>query len=303
MLAVVVLLIMALVTGCGTDHAGTPDTSVRTGPASATSASATPPVGSRAGAQAYARQLAAGVVLPPGTRPVQLATVPVLVRNPFLLGQPESPTAGTGRIYLAPQSMSKVVSFMMAHAPRGTSSSGAGQETGPGGTTTAEEVDWTGSTLPSGIQTASLRIMIVSRSSGSALIGVYDNVYWFPPRSAAEHIDVHRYQRVTISATLNGPKMHTVTRTFTSAALIGRLAGYLNGLPASANIPVSCPEPAITSQLTFTGAGVPGIAVSVSGCLSDGVTVGGKAQPVLQDQSNWLTTMTEQVLHIKSPHL
>lgn len=296
------LAVAALVAGCGSARgSGTPGTVARTGSASATaSASAAPPAGSRAEALAYARQLLAEVVLPSGTQPARLATVPVLAQNPFLLG-PEGSSAGTGRVYQAPQPMNKVVSFLEAHAPRGMSSSdSAAKETGPHGTT-GEEVDWTASRLPSGLQSASFRIMVTPRSSGSAVIGVYDNVYWFPARSATEHIDARRYQRVTVSATAAGRTRPTKTQTFTSAAIIGRLAGYLNSLPASTGEPTSCPAVLLTTTLTFTGPGVPDVVASADGCLSDGVTAGGKVQPALQDESNKLSAMAEQLLHLSPP--
>jgi hypothetical protein len=292
-----VLAAAALLAGCGkvqASSAAPPCLSARPSPASAT-----PPVGSCAEAQAYARQLLAGLVLPPGAQPTRLAPAPQPL--PSTLAAPVSvPSAGTERRYLAAQPMSAVASFLAAHAPRGMSpSASTGKETGPHGTILAERVNWIAPAPPSGIQSAELDIMVTPRSSRSALIDVFDIVYWFPPRSAAEHIDARRYQRVTVLATVSGPVPRTTTRPFTSAQVIGRLAGYLNGLPASTGTS-RCPAVWVASQLTFTGAGVPDVTVWAGQCFGDVITVGGAVQPSLYDQ-NHLATITEQLLHVTPP--
>jgi hypothetical protein len=81
-------------------------------------------------------------------------------------------------------------------------------------------------------------------------------------------------------------------------AVVTRLAGHLNGLPAAPNLAMSCPAIMVTYRLTFTGPGVPVVVVSAIGCLSDGITVGGKTQPGLDDPGNGLVAEAGQLLNI-----
>ena len=70
-----------------------------------------------------------------------------------------------------------------------------------------------------------------------------------------EELDPAGFRAVTISADQLIPRPHQVTRTFTSAAVIARLAAFLNWrLPAPAAAPagVSCPAPLVTFTLRFT---------------------------------------------------
>jgi hypothetical protein len=128
-------------------------------------------------------------------------------------------------------------------------------------------------------------------------MGVYASVTWIPARPAAEHIDPGRYQRVVVAAAQFGQGIHRVKRSF-GPAVVARLAGYLNGLSAAPDLTMNCPAIMVTYQLTFTGPGVPVVVVSADGCLSDGITVGGKAQPGLDDPSNQLAATAGQLLNI-----
>jgi hypothetical protein len=258
------------------------------------SGSGSGPAGTRAQALALAQRLLSQVFLPPGTRPAHLASVPQPISNPW--GRTDA-SAVAGRVYLAPQRMDSVNAFMRAHAPDGMRPQGTGRETGPGGVL-AEDVDWVASPLAAGIYSAYLDVLIGPHSGGTALIGVYASVTWIPARSAAEHIDPSRYQRITIAATEFGEKVRRITRTFTQQAVVARLAGYLNGLTAAPNLARSCPFVWVSYLLTFTGPGVPAVVVSADGCLSDGITVGGKTQPGLDDPSNGLAATAGQLLNI-----
>jgi hypothetical protein len=242
---------------------------------------------------ALARRLVAEVVMPAGTRVAHPAQVPQPLASKFAPGQ-TSAVAGT--MYLAPQRMDTVDAFMRAHAPAGMHSWGTGRLSGPDGVE-AEDVDWAASSPPAGIYSAYVDIAIGPQSGGTALIGVYAQVTWIPGRSAAEHIDPGRYQHVVIKAAGSGQGAHGVTRTF-GTAVVARLAGYLNGLQAIPDLVRFCPPIEVTYRLTFTGPAVPDVVVSANGCLGDGITVGGKAQPALDDPANTLTARAGQLLDI-----
>lgn len=252
-----------------------------------------PPAGTRAQAQALAQWLMSQVSVPPGTRSAHPAQVPQSIGNPFV---PADASAVAGQVYLASQGMDSVNAFMRAHMPDGMRPYGTGRETGRGGVL-AEDVDWVASALPAGIYSAQEDVLIAPQSGGTALMGVYASVTWIPARPAAEHIDPGRYQRVVVAAAQFGQGIHRVKRSF-GPAVVARLAGYLNGLSAAPDLTMNCPAIMVTYQLTFTGPGVPVVVVSADGCLSDGITVGGKAQPGLDDPSNQLAATAGQLLNI-----
>ena len=88
---------------------------------------------------------------------------------------------------------------------------------------------------------------------------------------------------MTITATQVFPRPRTITRTFTSAAVIGRLVAVIDRLPATPYSDVaamSC-APAFTAyRLEFT----PNVIIYWDGCGgSDAIFVNGKQQPRLWD--------------------
>ncbi|HEX6521079.1 MAG TPA: hypothetical protein VF070_13890 [Streptosporangiaceae bacterium] len=253
--------------------------------------------GTRAEALAFGRRLVSSVKLPPGARPAHLAQVPQPVRNPFTAW---GTSAVAGQVYLAPRSMDAVYAFVRGRTPDGTSSPGTGQQSGPSGVA-AEMLSWEAAERPAGIYSATLDVLIAPRSGGSALVGVYAWVTWIPARPTTEHIDPRSYRRVFVTAVSYGQTVRRVTRTFTSAAVVSRLSGYLNSLAAAPDVAMSCPPPAVVYQLTFTGYGVPDVVVSANGCLGEGITVGGKEQPGLSDPGNQLAAMTGGLLNITPP--
>jgi hypothetical protein len=111
----------------------------------------------------------------------------------------------------------------------------------------------------------------------------------YPHRSAAEYVSPALYRSVTVTAVIWYPgRPHTVSRRFTSAAVITELADRLNRAPAAPArlLPCSCPAVSAGSvwyyQLTFETA--PGGLLTLQaydGCCSFGVSVWGKAQPGL----------------------
>ena len=87
---------------------------------------------------------------------------------------------------------------------------------------------------------------------------------------------------MTVSARFLNPAPHVLRRTFTLAAVIARLARFLNGLPAAPGGITSCPAISITCTVAFksSAAARPYLVASASGC-GVGITVNGRAQPGL----------------------
>jgi len=145
--------------------------------------------------------------------------------------------------------------------------------------------------LPRGIAHANLEVVVSPRGSGS-LIRAEVQVVWYPPRSAAEYVHPGRYRSVTVTV----PKLSdasrgdTVTRTFTSQAVITQLAALLNRLPGMLPTAFYCPIMRVGARplpspyrLAFTprSRGWPTIAAAPVGCFQGGIVVGKHRQPAL----------------------
>jgi hypothetical protein len=92
-----------------------------------------------------------------------------------------------------------------------------------------------------------------------------------------------------------------MTRTFTSAAVIARLAVFLNGrppAPTAALAGLSCPAPLVTFTLRFTATSrqAPAVLVSTAGCMADTITVSGRQQPSLWDTAGGPESMARKLL-------
>jgi len=137
-------------------------------------------------------------------------------------------------------------------------------------------------------------------AGGNTLIRADASVSWFPPRSAAEQLNAAGFRSVTITMTENYPRQRTVTRTFTSAAVIGRLVAVIDLLPATPYQDVaamSCADVGPDYRLEF----VPDVVVYWDGCgSSDAIYVNGKQQPRLWDHGA-LADEARAVLHLTWP--
>jgi hypothetical protein len=132
-------------------------------------------------------------------------------------------------------------------------------------------------------------------------VAAYAFAAWLPSRTAAEHLDPASIRAVTISADQLIPRPHQVKRTFTSAAVIARLAAFLNGrppAPTAALAALSCLAPlaSFTLRFTATGGHAPAVTVSTAGCMTDAVTVNGRQQPLLWDTRDGLASMARKLL-------
>jgi hypothetical protein len=245
--------------------------------------------GSRAEAQAYVRHLMAELSLPDGSKPAHLTSLPQIVRAQA----PGAPGwAGASRILIVPGKPLAVLQRISAHAPFN------------------EPVIYSATPVMSstirqapepGVDAVVLDLAVEAHSRTTTLVGAYAFAAWLPYRTAAEHLDPASFRAVTISADQLVPRPHQVTRTFTSAAVIARLAAFLNGrppAPAAALAGVSCPAPLVSFTLRFTAAGrqPPAVAVWTAGCMVDTITVNGRQQPSLWDTGGSLASMAGKLL-------
>lgn len=282
----------ALLVGCAT---AAPGPTAGPGPATGSAAYATIPAtrtdaatgSSRAAA--VARHLVAEMTFPPGTRPASLRSVPRALRDP---GPPGPGWAHAQRLLLAPVKPAAVWAAVLPHAPFNEDATmGQAVSSGAVGSTTMQPAP------EPGIAADGVAVWVEPWSHGTALIAAYAYAAWLPVRTPAEHLNPGRFRAVTISAEEFIPRPHETTRVFTSAAVITRLAAFLNGRRAAPQLAFSCPAPAVSYQLRFTGkqSGDPRVTVSL-GCLTDQITVNGAAQPLLWDNQGGLARMIRELL-------
>jgi hypothetical protein len=245
--------------------------------------------GSRAQAQAYVRHLMAELSLPAGSVPAHLTSLPPIVRAQA----PGGPGwAGASRILIVPGRPLAVLQRISAHAPFNE----------PVIYSATPVLSSTMRPAPKpGIDAVILDLAVQAHSRTTTLVGAYAFAAWLPYRTAAEQLEPASFGAVTISADQLAPRPHRVTRTFTSAAVIARLAAFLNGrppAPAAALAGVSCPAPlaSVTLRFTATGRQAPAVAVSAAGCMADAITVNGRQQPSLWDTAGGPESMARKLL-------
>lgn len=273
--AVAAALVLA---GCGSAAAGP---AVR---ATAPSASA-----GSSRAAALARHLVAEMTFPPGTRPFPPGSLPRVMRNP---GPPsDQGWVRAERVLLAPVKPGAVWAVVQAHAPF--------NEPGAMGPAAVKGLAGSSTLLAApepGVAAAQVAVWAEPWSSGKTLIAAYAYATPQPVRTAAEHLDPGRLLAVTVTVTEYGPHARTTTRTFTSAAVIARLATFLNARPAAPQVAVSCPAPPAVYDLRFTAkANDPVLTVS-AGCLTDQIAVNGAQQPPVWDNDGGLGKLIRSLL-------
>lgn len=244
--------------------------------------------GSFAQAEALARHLVAEMRFPRGTRPSTLRSVPSGLRDPG----PSGPGwAHTMRLLVAPVKPAAVWAALLPHPPFNDGGSiGAAASNGPVGSDVL---------LPApepGIDAAEAAVWVEPWTKGTTVIAAYGFATWLPLRTAAEHLDPARFRAVTITAEKIISGLHRTTRTFTSAAVIAELAGFLNGRPAAPQIAVPCPLPPVSYQLRFTPKAHEGAVVDVApSCLTDMITVNGAEQPSVWDTQGGLVRLIQRL--------
>ena len=289
----VVTLVFVVLAGLVLDPGRHPDAgAARTGAVTATRA----PAGSRAAALTLARQMLARLVVPAGSQAAHPSPVPPPLSVSSAGGNLPY-TVELHRFVLVREPVATVQSFLLAHVPAGMSWAGDGLAQGTTNTVTVLSVAYSPRSLASGLTNAQLGTAAMPSADGDTLIRADASVSWFPPRSAAEQLTAASFRSVTVTATEMFPRPRTVTRTFTSPVVIGRLVALVNSLPATPYPDVaamSCAPGGTVYRLGFT----PGVVIYAGGCgASDAITVNGKEQPRLWDLGV-LTAAARQLLHL-----
>jgi hypothetical protein len=289
----VVTLVLVVLAGLVLGPGRQPSAGVaRTGAVTATRA----PVGSRAAALTLARQMLSRLVVPPGSQAAHPSPVPKLLSVPPA-GDALPHTVVLHRFVVVREPAAAVQSFLLAHVPAGMTWAGGGLGSGTANTVTVLWVGYSPRSVAAGLANAELGTNAMAAAGGDTLIRVDASVSWFPPRSAAEQLNAASFGSVTVTATEFLPRSRTVTRIFTSAAVIGRLVAVADRLPATPYPDVaamSCAPGGTAYSLEFT----PGVVLYAGGCGgSDAITVNGKQQPRLWDQGV-LTSAARQLLHL-----
>jgi hypothetical protein len=293
---IAVLALTAMLAGCGTAAARPAAQTTGTAAAARATVGSRAPVGSRAAALTLARQMLSRLVVPAGSRAADPSPVP----RPLSVssaGGVSPYTVDLHRFVLVREPAAAVQSFLLAHVPAGMRWFGTGLAPGTTNTVTVTWVGYQPRSLASGLAYAELGTAALPSAGGVTLIRADASVSWFPPRSAAEQLTAASFRSVTVTATTVFPRPGTVTRTFTSPAVIGRLVALVNSLPATPNQDVadmSCLAIATVYRLEFAR----GVVVYPGGCGdSDAITVNGKEQPRLWDP-DVLTAAVRQLLHL-----
>jgi hypothetical protein len=243
-------------------------------------------------ATALARQLVAEMRFPAGTKPATLDSIPSALRDP---GPPGSHWAHAERLLVAPVKPAAVWAVLMAHKPFDEPGSmGEAGSNGPVSSSALLEAP------ESGIAAAEAAVTLEPWHNGTTLIAAYGFATWLPVRTAAEHLNPGSFRAVTVTASSILPRPGSQTRTFTSAADIERIAAFLNKLKAAPQLALPCPLPMTSYRATFAPKvkGGPTVTASSSGCLTDQITVNGKAQPLVWDTSGGLAALLGSLLHV-----
>ena len=258
-----------------------------------------PPAGSRAEAVMLARLMLSRLRLPVGARRPPSAPVPPSLRSPSLWGG-AADQLDLHQIYELRQPMDAVAAVLTAQAPAGMSQTGTGEGAGLSGVLSME-VSYTPRPVPAGIYMAQLVLTVVPAGSGRSMVRADAQVIWFPPRTAAEHIDPSRYHVLAITVTIYGRRLHTMHKVVTSQAVITQLAEALNRSPVRPVQTISCPLVFANYRLAFAVSrqARPVVVVVATRWPCEGVQirVGGRLQPPLEDAGTVVTT-ADQVLGV-----
>ncbi len=295
-----------LAAGCGTARApGAPATG-QAGHATAASHAVTTVTDSgavadsRAEATAYARQLLARLPLPPSARRMPWPSTPIASLEPSLPAALKA-VVDLRLLYRVSWPVGHIDAYLLAHRPDGLlreSVAQTGHAAGGGIIASTESLSFAPQKLPAGIYLAVLAATIAPAPGGGSLVRADAEVAWYPPRSAAEHIDATAYRSVTVTSTSATPaNSPATTRTYTAPSVLAELAAVVNGLHAAPTTVVNCPLiPASDDyRLVFrpTAHGAPQVVVSPSDCLFVGFTSAGRAQPDLYPASSLLRALRE----------
>jgi hypothetical protein len=261
-----------------------------TAAAAAPASSASPAASPAAKAEALASRLVTEMTFPAGTKPAPLSSIPSALRN-------AGPPGGTAwahymRLLVAPVKPAAVWAVLLPHKPFDeTGTLGIVGNNGPVGSSAIIRAP------EPGVTAAEAAVTLEPWHNGTTLIAAYGYATWLPDRTSAEHLNPGSFRSVTVTASTVFPHQHTTTRTFTSAAVIGRLARFLNAQTAAPQLDLPCPFPATSYKATFSPARHGGPALTVTPfCGTIQVSVNGVAQPLLWDNSGGLESILGDLL-------
>jgi hypothetical protein len=142
----------------------------------------------------------------------------------------------------------------------------------------------------------------VPAGPGASVIRADVQVITYPVRTAAEQVPATA-RAVTITASTDG-NTRPVTRTFTSAGLLRRLAGMLNGVHASPDRAIFCPAEWVIYRIAFatSATAAPFLVMTDTGCAALGVTANGHAQPALEIPAGLGSLLTSLTGVRSGPH-
>ncbi|HEV2376745.1 MAG TPA: hypothetical protein VGS19_31790 [Streptosporangiaceae bacterium] len=330
---------VTMLAACGTAHAPTAGAQAAHGRgAAATADQLGAPAGSRTAALAVASGMLTRLALPQGAQLTQPHTLPAALRQPGEMVAGGADSVDVHRVFTVRQSLTATQHYLASHAPAGMALSGTGQAsmptviprtpvplaspvqqpTGSGstapapvgqpagpGTTTSAVVDWSLRSLPAGIELSELTVTIVPAAGGSSLLRADAQVTWFPPRTAAEHLDAAAIHNMELSAYVLNPSPHTVRQTITSRAVIRQIVTLLNSLPAAPPTMAHCPMMLASYRVTLLvsapgGRPLQSVTATPGGCGADSFWADGKSQPPLWDPQAKVTALVDHVLKVKS---
>jgi hypothetical protein len=286
-----------------------------------TTATATPgtPDFTKAQAERLARELLSRAPLPGGAQRRTGPPVQALARPPSMAAA--SPSVTLHELWTVGALMSAVNTFLTGHVPAGMASDGSGQTgfavgvpqrasppakprggppTGTAGSVTEEFVSYRLNSLPAGVSGATLTMSVAPTGPQTSELRADVQVTWYPPRSAAEYIPAGMHA-VTITATLLSSRPAVITRTFSSPAVVRRLAALINGAHASSLGLVPCPMSQVSYRLAFAASPgtTPYLVADETGCLVLQMTVLNRAQPALQAPAA-LSTVLAALMHVRT---
>jgi hypothetical protein len=252
------------------------------------------PADSRAGAIAYARDLLARLRLPAGARLLPWPAKPPAGLDPMIPAI-LTDTVDLKVLYHVSASMPAVSTFFKSHRPAAMTL-GANGYSSHFGTVTSLFVDFSPQALKAGIYSAELDTAVKPQPGGGSLLRADAFVAWYPPRSAAEHINPSQYVSVRIAGA-SGPGRPQPTRTFASARIVTRLAALVNRLNAAPDDISNCPGVLVGShgyQIVFRPAArsSPTVVVSPTSCMFVEVTVGQHTEPALYPATPLITALS-----------
>jgi hypothetical protein len=244
-----------------------------------------PPAGNRAEAGALARLMLSRLRLPAGARRLLAAPVPA---GGLWAGAATS--LDLHQQFMLRQPIGTVTAALRTHPLPGMSL----PDFGTSGVRT-RVVLYTPLSVPAGVSAVQLVLAVAPAKSGGSLVRADAQVIWFPPRTAAEYIDPAQYHVLTIAVTIYSPRQHTIHRVVTSHAAITRLAKVLNeSQVAPPDKLLSCPMTVASYQLAFAVSrhSRPAVVVTATNgpCEGAQVSVGGRAQPALQNENAVVAT-------------